>query len=353
MSSPRRVLVFRLGSIGDFLISLPCFHLVRKLFPLSEITLLTNIPANSRAAPAEAILDGTGLVDRYLKYQGGVRDPQHLASLRNEIRAFAPDILIYLAAPRGPLSVYRDFLFFQWCGIKRIVGVPVIPSLLNPRPPAPGTMLWESEARRLGRQISSLGNINFDLAENWDLHLSDDETTVAKRVLSRVEDLSATRSGSRRLVGLSIGTKQEVNDWGDENWQAVLNGLEPLDFALVLVGGMEDRDRSQRLAEGWPGPSVNLCGLISPRATAAVLRRMDLFFCHDSGPMHLASAVGTRCVAVFSRRNPPGPWFPFGPDHDVLYPSSPSGSIYSIPPRQVVAAAVRMLQRHPPVPNSA
>jgi heptosyltransferase III len=352
MSRFRRVLVFRLGSIGDFLISLPCFHLVRNRFPLDEIALLTNIPASNRAAPAEAILEGTGLVDRYVKYQGG-RDLRQLAGLRSEIRALAPHILIYLAEPRGMLSIYRDYLFFRWCGIDRIVGLPMMPRSLAPRPPAPGTTLWESEARRLGRQIASLGGINFDLAENWDLHLSPEERAEARRLLSSLGDVMTMRGGHKRVVGLSIGTKQKVNDWGDESWRAVLNQLGSLDFALILLGGMEDRERSQRLAEGWAGPSLNLCGLISPRTSAAVLQRIDLLLCHDSGPMHLASAVGTRCVAVFSRRNPPGLWFPFGPDHDVLYPSSRSGSIRSIPPRQVAAAAVRMLHRHQPVPGLA
>jgi ADP-heptose:LPS heptosyltransferase len=35
--------------------------------------------------------------------------------------------------------------------------------------------------------------------------------------------------------------------------------------------------------------------------------------------MHLAAAVQTRCVAVFSARNPPGVWFPYGTQHRVLY----------------------------------
>ena len=39
--------------------------------------------------------------------------------------------------------------------------------------------------------------------------------------------------------------------------------------------------------------------------------------------MHLAAAVGTRCVAVFSARNLPGVWFPFGADHRVIYHDVP------------------------------
>ena len=40
---------------------------------------------------------------------------------------------------------------------------------------------------------------------------------------------------------------------------------------------------------------------------------------HDSGPMHLAAAVDTPCVAIFSSRNYLGEWFPQGTGHRVLY----------------------------------
>jgi len=78
-----------------------------------------------------------------------------------------------------------------------------------------------------------------------------------------------------------------------------------------------------------------------------VLRLVDVFLCHDSGPMHLAAAVGTPCVAVFSRHNPPGRWFPYGPDHTVLYPWSENGTIQSIAPQDVIEAATRALDRAP------
>jgi heptosyltransferase-3 len=44
-----------------------------------------------------------------------------------------------------------------------------------------------------------------------------------------------------------------------------------------------------------------------------------VFIGHDSGPMHLASAVGTPCAAIFSARNLPGQWFPARPGHNVIY----------------------------------
>ena len=47
--------------------------------------------------------------------------------------------------------------------------------------------------------------------------------------------------------------------------------------------------------------------------------RAKAFLGHDSGPMHLAAAVGTTCVAIFASRNIPRVWFPYGKQHRVLY----------------------------------
>jgi heptosyltransferase III len=144
-------------------------------------------------------------------------------------------------------------------------------------------------------------------------------------------------------LGLSVGTKQKINDWGDHNWRAVLKGLERFNCDLVLIGGAEDRERSEKLAAVWRGPTLNLCGRISPRLSAAVIQHLSLFLCHDSGPLHLAASVGTRCVTVFSRRNPPGEWFPFGKNHIVFYPPSAADTIRSIRPHQVIAASMQVL----------
>jgi len=335
-----RILVFRLGSIGDFVIALPCFHLIRRCYPDAEIVLLTNQPADKRIVSAEGVLEGTGLVDRYVKYSGGRRVYGNLWQIRNQIKALAPEALIYLAQPRALMSTYRDYLFFRFCGVRRIIGAP--PALNGRRLTNIDTHLVESEALRLGRQLAELGDIDFNDVRNWDLRLSASEISQAARIFDQTFS-TGQHDGGRRILGLSIGTKQAINDWGDANWQALLQALRDLDYGLIMFGGPEDRQRSQALSEGWPGIVLNLCGKISPRISAAMLKHVRLFLCHDSGPMHLAAAVGTQCVAVFSRLNPPGKWFPFGSGHKILYPPSSQGTIQSVSPREVVAAVVDAL----------
>lgn len=334
----KRVLVYRLGSIGDFVVALPCLHLIRKCFPTQQIGLLTNCPAESLAAPAQSVLENAGLIDEYLTYPLRTRNVGELGKLVSTMRSFRPDLFVYLA-PRPRLSlVVRDYLFFRLSGASRMVGFPFNRTIRFCAEIRPG--FREPEARRLARCISALGDAEADQPVGWSLRLTASEIAAADEV---IRTGSAEGNEGGRFIGLSLGTKQSVNDWGDENWRMVLRDLNDSRLGVVLIGAAADRERSSEVSRDWSGPVINACGQLNPRQSAALIKRMDVLFCHDSGPMHLAAAVGTPCIAVFSTNNPPGQWFPFGSGHHNFYPVPPETSITSIKPVEIAAAARHVL----------
>jgi heptosyltransferase-3 len=307
-----RILIYRLGSLGDTVVALPCFRLIRAQNPGAEIVVLTNVPVSGKAAAIEAVLDSTGLVDRYIPYPLGLRDPKQLAALRRELLAEKFDRVISLAASRGLFASVRDYLFFRSCGITSISGIPWRRRDLEPA--RIGGAMVENESARLLRRV---GWTAPEAADGRDLGLTPAEHTLAERLLDDVDVAFP-------FIAASIGTKSALNDWGGDNWRALLAALSR-DFpthGLVLIGSGEEKERSESLLEAWTGPRGNLCGAAGPRVTAAILARARLFLGHDSGPMHLAAATGIPVVAVFSARNPPGQWFPGGSGHGVLYPYS-------------------------------
>ncbi|HZB93206.1 MAG TPA: glycosyltransferase family 9 protein [Stellaceae bacterium] len=307
--------------------------------------LLTNVPLEARAAPAMSVLEGMGLVDGLLTYPYGLRDWRRLARLRREICSFQPDLLVYLLWRGSLWQVVRDYLYFSSAGIARMVGFPFAAADRRSRPPAMRGGLWQSEAQRLASCIAPLGDAAPCDSANWDLRLTEAEQREAQRLINEALPSGAA---ARPILGLSIGTKQPAKDWGDDNWRAVLRRLADDGRPLLLIGSGGERARSQGVAEVWPGPVINVCGEASPRVSAALIARSEMFLCHDSGPMHLAAAVGTRCIAVFSTLNLPGQWFPFGTAHRIFYPHAPGATIRDIRPDEVADAASEALARRPP-----
>lgn len=315
-NSPQRVLLYRLGSLGDTLVALPAIHLVAEAFPDAERRLLTNFPVNVKAPPAAAVLEHTGLIQGFFRYAVGTRSARELLRLWWQLLRWRPDVLVYLGAPRGIASAKRDALFFRMCGVSRQIGVPVTEEMQSNLPIEPDGFL-EPEASRLARNIRELGEAHLEDAASWDLHLTDAEHARAAEVLSAI--------GGAPLIAVSVGTKVQAKDWGRENWRGLLDRVAASygGHALALCGAPEEADASDFAAAGWHARSgaavVNLCGRLTPRESAAVFAQARIFLGHDSGPMHLAAAVQTPCVVIFAARNIPRVWFPHGRQHRVVY----------------------------------
>jgi ADP-heptose:LPS heptosyltransferase len=315
-SLTKRVLIYRLGSLGDTLIALPALHLVARAFPNAERRLLTNFPVNVKAPPAAAILEGSGLIHGYLRYAVGTRSPLELLSLWWQLVRWRPEVLIYMGPPRGVESTQRDARFFRLCGISHIIGAPITEDMQRNRW-FETEQVFEPEGARLARNLAELGDAHLDAPESWDLRLTAAEHARAKEVLAP--------AAGRSIIAVSVGTKVQSKDWGRDNWRALLSQLATLysHHTLALCGVAEEGDASEFTAEGWRQnsntPVINLCGLLTPRESAAVFAQAQIFIGHDSGPMHLAAAVQTPCVAIFAARNKPRVWFPYGKQHRIVY----------------------------------
>jgi ADP-heptose:LPS heptosyltransferase len=310
----KRVLIYRIGSLGDTLVALPALRLVARAFPNAERRMLTNFPVNVKAPPAEAILKDTGLVQGYLRYEVGTRSVSSLFALWWQLVRWWPEVLVYLGPARGIKAAQRDAAFFRLCGIRRMVGIPLTEEMQG-RIESDDSL--EPEAERLARGIAELGDAHLEDASSWSLALTTEERETGRAVLRTM--------GDRPLVAISIGTKVDTNDWGAENWRTLLLQIAELypQYGLAMTGAEVDSPYSEAIAAGWragaAGPVVNLCGMLTPRESAAVFGQARVFIGHDSGPMHLAAAMQIPCVAIFSARGRPRTWFPYGRQHHVVY----------------------------------
>ena len=279
--------------------------------------MLTNFPVNVKAPPAAAILEKSELVQGFFRYGARTRNPLEIFSLWWRLFFWRPEVLVYMGAARGVESARRDARFFQLCGIKRLIWVPLSVDMQENRWLGDEKAL-EPEAGRLCRNLAELGDGRLDDAESWDLHLTEGERRRAAEAVHF--------EGDRPIIAVSVGTKVQSKDWGRENWRGLLGRLASLypGYTLALTGAPEESEASEFAADGWREVAgnegvVNLCGVLTPRESAAVFELAKVFIGHDSGPMHLAAAVQTPCIAIFAARNKPRVWFPYGEKHRVIY----------------------------------
>ncbi|HEX4156043.1 MAG TPA: glycosyltransferase family 9 protein [Acidobacteriaceae bacterium] len=325
----RRLLVYRLGSLGDIVVALPSLRLVARAFPSAERRLLTNLPVSEKVTPASAVLEGTSLIHGYLAYPSSTRRLSDLLRIWWQIVRWRPQVLVYMAGARGLSSARRDRLFFRLCGIRRQIGVPLTQSmqehLPGPTSIGPEAAIVEREAFRIARNLAELGDARLEVPASWDLCLTPAEFAAADRSIADELHPSLSLPAALPILAVSTGTKLQSKDWGIDNWRALLSCIATRwpGHTLLMIGAAQERDASALAAEGWQssggGPVANLCGCLTPRQSAAAIARASLFLGHDSGPMHLAASVGVPIVAVFSARDLPGRWWPYGERHRLLY----------------------------------
>ncbi len=314
-SQSKRILIFRIGELGDTLIALPALRAIRSSFPEAHIALLSNASSNERHVTARQILPANGLIDEWLSYSSDTRS--RLAdslSLIRRLRRNHYDLLVYLGPRiRSVSDVRRDLLFFRLSGIHQVIGHHGLTPL--PPPSEAGLPPVEHETDHLLQRIS-LGNVSVPPSGNvdFDLELSNEEQETAAAWLSK----HVLQVGSNQIVGFGPGSKWSSKVWPEERFAEVGRRLiAEANIFPIVFGGSEDRDLGERLLKVW-GMGANAAGALNVRQAAAALSHCRMYVGNDTGTMHLAAAVRIPCVAIMSALDWPGHWSPYGSGHTVL-----------------------------------
>ena len=318
--SLKRILVFRIGQLGDTIAALPAFWALRNHFPGAEFTLLCDRHAGKNYVLGSDLLRNGGFFQRFEYYpaqaggQSRLRQVRGMLKLVTRIRKARFDAVVYLApSARTRRQIARDVRFFRTAGIKRFIGMEGFasaPARLPGQPldrvPHEADLLMARLAAS-GIPIPPPGGGCMDLA-------------TGTREEIEIQDWlgSLPPDGGRPWIGFGTGTKMPAKQWPLERFLEVGKRLiAQSDVWPVVFGGPEDADDAARLVEAW-GRGYNAAGSLSLRAAAAALKRCILYVGNDTGTMHLAASAGTPCVAIFSARDWPGRWNPYGPGHHVL-----------------------------------
>lgn len=315
----KKILIYRIGHIGDTIVSLPALWAIRKRFPNAEITLLTNENSrHSKFVMAKSILPEHSLIDRWMFY------PSSLSRIETAFVRFKLfvslrlknfDALFYLMPrTRAASSIERDKKFFKLCGVRNIYGADYLAANRLDEYGAKNFPEVEQEGEFFLKCLPN-DEFLFDLDSTPDLDLKETEKEFAENWLAEV---CGNDFRDKKLIAIAPGSKWESKIWAEERFEKVVGELiEKYDVFPVIFGGEEDRIKGERLLEKWKR-GANAAGKLNIRQAAAGLAHCKFYVGNDTGTMHLAAAVGTPCVGIFAAIDYAGRWNPFGNNHIIL-----------------------------------
>jgi ADP-heptose:LPS heptosyltransferase len=288
----REVLVLRLDRIGDVLMSLPALHDLRAAAPSARIRLAVGRWSESlaRGFPVDEVLVWSApWVGRPAEGAAGL--PALVAKAR-ALRGARLDLALDL---QGDL---RANVLLWLTGALRRVGYANTGGdyLLTDVVPLDETVSWVEQNRRAVAVATGATQTRPRTV---------DPLTPADRTFAGEFLRESGLRGRRPLVGLHPSGGRKVKEWPLDRWREVAARLQTEQQAEVVVTGSEaDRPLARRLAEGLPRPVHDLTGRLDVRQSLSVLAHLQIFLSSDTGPMHLACAVGTPTVSVFGPSDP-------------------------------------------------
>ena len=306
----RRVLVARLDSAGDVLVSGPAVRAVAAAID-TEVTLL----CGPQGTAAGRLLPG---VDRVLTWAAPwivdpapAATPDHVAALAELLAEARPDEAVLLTSfHQSPLPLA---LLLRLAGVERISGASTdyAGSLLDVRL-RPGETLDDDQPEPL-RALAIARAAGFELPADDDGGLAVlPGPALSELDLSDVDDSgvdASDRVGARPYVVVHPGAAVPARAWPAERHEEAVVALAAAGWRVLVTGSPAEVDLTRRVA-GTAG--VDLGGRTDLAGLATLLAGAVATVTGNTGPAHLSAAVGTPVVSLFSPVVPAVRWAPYG-----------------------------------------
>ncbi len=278
---PQKILIIRLSSIGDIVLSTPVVRCLRKAFPKAKIDYVVKqeflglVKSNPHLNHVHTFAKSSG-------YRG-------LSAIKKKIQETGYDIIVdihknyrsrYLRFGSGAkkIAVYRKRLFVR--------ALLVLFKLNLYGSPKPVYLRYFEAVEGLGVRYDGKGT----------------EVVVPQREAIHIEQLlkSEGYSASRPLLVLCPGASSFNKRWPSERFVAVgRHFLHSKAYRVALLGGAEERQICESIRKGISSDVTNFAGRLKLVQSAALLGGASIVLTNDSGMMHLAQSQKRAVVALF------------------------------------------------------
>jgi 3-deoxy-D-manno-octulosonic-acid transferase/heptosyltransferase-1 len=351
-----KILIVKLSAIGDVIHTLPALTALRRHYPDAQIDWLVENAAAD-------LVQGHAALNRILIWRRGEFVNLVKAGKLSSAGRLFSSLLVQLREARYDLildfqALLKSSLWIFLAKGRRKAGFGQGMEhseksylFLNERIPA-----VSMEVHALDRGLTLLRALGIpDMQVFYDLPIGKNDAAAAQQLL-----LENGVQPDQPLVAINPVAKWPTKLWTAKQFEELAERLLERGFQVVFTGSREDRALIDKMAGKLGSSVIRLEGRTSLKVLAAVYRSANAVVSTDTGPMHLAAAVGTPVVALFG---PTAPWRtgPYGQGHVVLRAGvncspcfsrscktaefEPMACMTRITVEQVVEAVVRMVAR--------
>jgi heptosyltransferase-2 len=298
----KRILIIRLSSLGDVILTTPVIAAVKAQFPNSELSFLTKARYADLLRNDPRILSVVEFdpVERH----GGVSG---FMSLVSELRSHDFDLLIDLHANLRSFVLRRLVksrvkLKYDKCWLRRWLMVHL--KLLKTKP-----------VRTVDSYLEPLQRLGVEASErNPLIFLGRDDLECPNHFL-----LERRVKKDDIVVGVHPGAKWETKRWSADKFAGVCQSLtERLDYRVVLLGDAGEAKLVEEVGRSIPDEKLVKAVGFPLGKFMSLISRCDCLITNDSGPMHIASALQVPVVAIFGPTHPKLGFAPSGSRNVVL-----------------------------------
>ena len=286
----KNILLIRLSSLGDIVLTSPAIRAVRQHFPQAHISmlvgkqfadLLTENPHLDEVIPFDrkAGNRNTGQMRRMIRL---LRERRFDLAIDFQ-RKFRTSLLGYLSGAGCRVG------YHQPNGVLCTVRVPD----RSNRAVRAGRI---SSSPAIDRYFTLLHAIGVEATDRTlELFVADTDRAFSHELMA-TNGIAATRP----KIGLFPGAAWQLREWMPDRFAAIGDrAAQEFDAQVLLFGGPHEERLVEQVADLMTTEAISLAGTLGLRQLAALIERCDLFLTNDTGPMHIAAAMQTPTVALF------------------------------------------------------
>ncbi len=301
-----KILITRTDRIGDVVLSVPLIKILRESFPESCIAFMVR-PYTKELVIGNPYLNEVLIYDKYGEHKSFRGFLKFLKELKK--RKFDLALILH--------PTNRCHLLCYFAKIPVRIGYEIKMGFLN--------NIKLPHLKPLGLKHELEYNLDFLKILGIEYREIEFYLPFKKNSEEKIENLFKELGIKEKDLVICVNPTASCLSkiWKPQKFKELIDILtKNLKAKVILIGSKDRQDICKFIESNTKNKIINLCGVLNLADLISLLKRITVFISCDSGPVHIANALGKKCVVIFGRKQPglsPKRWAPFGEGHKILH----------------------------------